>query len=102
MPARIVIVEGILIYLSEELRRVYDLKVFIDVEPDLRLIRRIVRDCEERGRDMTSVIAQYLSTVKPMHDKYVQSQASMSDIVLSDDSIARQQSKIEDRLRHLL
>lgn len=71
-PRRIVIVEGILVLADPELRSLFDLKVFVDTDPDVRILRRLVRDVQERGRSLDSVHKQYLSTVKPMHEAFVE------------------------------
>ena len=66
-PSRVIIVEGILIFASEELRNLMDIRIFVDTDADVRILRRIRRDVRERGRSLESVINQYLDTVKPMH-----------------------------------
>ena len=71
-PARVVIVEGILIFENRELCDLMDIKVFVDADADVRILRRIVRDVRDRGRSLESVVNQYLNTVKPMHEKYVE------------------------------
>ena len=70
-PSKVVIVDGILIFENEELRNIMDIKVFVDTDADVRLARRILRDVRERGRSMESVISQYTTTVKPMHEQFV-------------------------------
>lgn len=81
-PRDILIVEGILILAIDEVRELLDIKVFIDTDDDLRFIRRLKRDITERGRDVESVIKQYLETVRPMHAAYVESSRRRADIVL--------------------
>ena len=68
-PTRVVVVEGILIYESRELCREMDIKIYVDTDADVRILRRIVRDVRDRGRSLESVIDQYLTTVKPMHEQ---------------------------------
>ena len=67
-----IIVEGILIFENKELLDLFDIKVFIDTDPDVRIIRRILRDVRERGRSLDSVVNQYLTTVKLMHEEFVE------------------------------
>lgn len=82
-PARVVVLDGILTLSSLELRKLFDLSVFVDVDDDVRFIRRLRRDIVERGRTMDSVIGQYLSTVKAMHDEHVAPQKHAADIIVS-------------------
>ena len=79
---RAVIVEGILIYTDPELRKLMDVKVFVDTDDDTRFIRRLQRDIAERGRTVESVIDQYLSTVKPMHLEFVEPSKRYADIII--------------------
>lgn len=81
-PRRAIIVEGILIYTDAALRRLMDVKVFVDTDDDTRFIRRLQRDISERGRTVQSVIDQYLSTVKPMHLEFVEPSKRYADIIL--------------------
>ena len=81
-PRRAVIVEGILIYTDAALRRLMDVKVFVDTDDDTRFIRRLQRDISERGRTVQSVIDQYLSTVKPMHLEFVEPSKRYADIII--------------------
>lgn len=81
-PADVIIVEGILIFQNEELRNLMDIKIFVDADADERLLRRILRDCGERGRSVESVAAQYRSTVKPMHEKYIEPSKKFADIIV--------------------
>jgi uridine kinase len=67
----IVVVEGILLFAVPELRELFDLRIFVDTDDDIRLLRRISRDIEDRGRDMASIEAQYLGSVRPMHLEHV-------------------------------
>lgn len=82
IPRPVILVEGILIFDSLELRELLDLKVFVDTEADTRFIRRLRRDVAERGRDMTGVIEQYEATVKPMHKQFVEPTKQFADFVL--------------------
>jgi uridine kinase len=81
-PARAMIVEGILIYTDPELRKLMDVKVFVDTDDDTRFIRRLRRDIAERGRTVESVIDQYLGTVKPMHLEFVEPSKRYADIII--------------------
>ncbi len=83
-PTPVVVVEGILVLHEAELRRRLDLKVFVDAPPDERFIRRLERDVSERGRSARSVIDQYRSTVKPMHDLYVQPTKQFADLIVPE------------------
>ncbi|MGI5888832.1 MAG: uridine kinase, partial [Oscillospiraceae bacterium] len=71
-PTGVIIVEGILIFTSKELRDLLDIKVYVDADADVRILRRLTRDIRERGRTIESVIHQYLTTVKPMHEQFVE------------------------------
>jgi uridine kinase len=81
-PRRAIIVEGILIFTDPELRRLMDVKVFVDTDDDTRFIRRLQRDISERGRTVQSVIDQYLNTVKPMHLDFVEPSKRYADIII--------------------
>lgn len=82
VPRRALIVEGILIFADAELRRLMDIKVFVDTDDDTRVIRRLERDVAERGRTMASVIEQYLTTVKPMHLEFVEPSKRYADLIV--------------------
>ncbi len=84
MPSKVVIVDGILIFENKELRDLMDIKVFVDTDADLRLSRRILRDVCERGRTMESVINQYVNTVKPMHDEFVEPSKRYADVIIPE------------------
>ena len=81
-PRVVVILEGILIFCDERLREKMDLKIFVDTDADERILRRISRDTKERGRSLDSVIDQYLTTVKPMHDAFVEPYKRYADIIV--------------------
>ena len=81
-PAKVVIVEGILIFQSKELRDLLDIKIFVETDADVRILRRALRDVEERGRSMQSVVTQYLTTVKPMHEQFVEPTRKFADIIV--------------------
>ena len=84
VPKRVIIVEGILIFADEGLRDLMDIKIFVDTDTDVRLCRRIKRDVNKRGRTLESVLTQYLTTVKPMHEKYVEPSKKYADIVVPE------------------
>ncbi|MFI3281671.1 MAG: uridine kinase [Rikenellaceae bacterium] len=84
MPSKVVIVDGILIFENEALRDLMDIKVYVDTDADLRLSRRILRDVCERGRTMESVISQYVETVKPMHDEFVEPSKRYADVIIPE------------------
>ncbi len=81
-PKPVILVDGILIFAIEELRDLFDIKVFIDADPDIRLARRLQRDILERGRSPQSVIDQYLKTVRPMHRQFVEPAKRYADIII--------------------
>ncbi|MFY9494021.1 MAG: uridine kinase [Limnochordia bacterium] len=83
-PVPIVIVEGILVLANPELRRLFDLKIFVDNDPDVRVLRRLIRDVKERGRTLDSVQTQYLKTVKPMHEAYVEPSKKYADLIVPE------------------
>jgi uridine kinase len=81
-PHPVILVEGILIFAEPELRPLFDVKIFVDTEDDIRFIRRLLRDISERGRDLQSVVDQWLATVKPMHDEFVEPSKRWADIII--------------------
>lgn len=83
-PAKVIVVEGILIFKNKELLDLFDIKVFIDTDADVRIIRRIMRDVQERGRTLQSVVNQYLTTVKLMHEQFVEPSKKNADIIVPE------------------
>lgn len=83
-PARVIIIDGILILEHKELRNLMDVKIFVDTDDDVRLARRLVRDVQERGRDMHSVLKQYFSTVKPMHRDFIEPSKRYAHIIIPE------------------
>ena len=83
-PAPVIIVEGILIFASQELCDLMDIKVFVDTDADVRILRRIVRDVKSRGRTLDSVVSQYLTTVKPMHEQFVEPSKRKADLIIPE------------------
>ena len=105
-PTKVVIVEGILIFENQALRDLMDIKIFVDTDADVRILRRIMRDVKERGRSLDSVVNQYLTTVKPMHEQFVEPSKRYADIVVLEGGhnlvaldmiIQRVKSHVEDR-----
>ena len=84
-PTKIIVIEGILALENKELLNLMDIKVFVDAEPDVRLIRLIKRDIKERELNVEYIIGKYMSTLKPMHDKYIQPSKNNADIIISED-----------------
>lgn len=83
-PARVIVFEGILALYDEALRDLFDLKVFVDTDADVRLIRRINRDLVERGRTAESVMTQYMATVRPSHQQFIEPSKRHADVILPD------------------
>jgi uridine kinase len=81
-PRDVILVDGILLFAEERLREMFDLRIFVDTEADVRFIRRLRRDLEERGRSLESVIEQYLKTVRPMHFEFVEPTKRYADVIL--------------------
>jgi len=106
-PKPVILVEGILIFTEKTLRGLFDMKIFVDTDADIRFIRRLLRDIEERGRTIQSVVDQYLSTVRPMHLEFVEPSKRYADIIVpegglnvvaSDMVIARLQSLLQGEI----
>ena len=83
---KVIIVEGVLVFTDSELRELFDLKIFTDTDDDIRFIRRLQRDIKERGRNMESVIEQYMETVQTMHNQFVEKNKRYADFVISGNS----------------
>lgn|SRR3989338_8774867 len=86
-PQPVVVVEGILIFADARLRTLFDVKIFVDTDPDLRFIRRLQRDIAERGRTAESVIQQYLDTVRPMHLEFVEPTKRYADVIIPEGGL---------------
>ncbi len=86
-PRRVILVEGILIYADERLRPLFDVKIFVDTDSDIRFIRRLQRDISERGRTTDTVINQYLKTVRPMHMDFVEPSKRYADIIIPEGGL---------------
>jgi uridine kinase len=83
-PRKVIIVEGILVLGEVELRKRIDIKLFVDTPPDIRFMRRLVRDIHSRGRTMESVIEQYMTTVRPMHEEFVEPSKRYADLIIPE------------------
>ena len=84
-PKKVLIIEGILIYTNKEVRDMIDIKVFVHAESDERLIRRLKRDMQERGRDLDEVLERYQNTLKPMHQEFIEPTKNYADIIIPND-----------------
>lgn len=83
-PNKVILVEGILIFENKALRDLMDIKIFVDTDADVRILRRILRDVKERGRTLESVMEQYLTTVKPMHEQFVEPSKRYADLIVPE------------------
>lgn len=102
-PQPIILVEGILIFSDRDLRDLFDIKIYVDTDADIRFIRRLRRDISERGRTANSVIEQYLSTVRPMHLKFVEPSKRYADVIIPEGGFNWVAiDMITDRLRSML
>jgi uridine kinase len=102
-PRKVVIVEGILVLAEPELRRRIDIKLFVDTPADIRFLRRLTRDIETRGRSLSSVVQQYLTTVRPMHEEFVEPSKRYADLIIpegGENQVAL--DAIISRVEHLL
>lgn len=86
-PHGVVLVEGILIFAEPELRKMFDVKIFVDTDADIRFIRRLQRDIIERGRTMQTVVQQYLETVRPMHMEFVEPSKRYADVIIPEGGL---------------
>ena len=82
-PSKIFLIEGILVFSDEQLRDLFDIKIFVEADADERILRRVVRDVKERGRDVDNIMEQYLTTVKPMHALFVEPTKTTADIIIN-------------------
>ncbi|WP_077610901.1 uridine kinase [Clostridium sp. Marseille-P2415] len=82
-PKKVILVEGILVFADARLRNMFDIKIFVEADADERILRRVIRDVKERGRDIEGVVEQYLTTVKPMHYLYVEPTKSLADVIIN-------------------
>ncbi|AOW21714.1 uridine kinase [Urechidicola croceus] len=84
-PKKVIIVEGILIFNNQKLRDLCDIKIFVHADADERLIRRVKRDIQERGRDINEVLSRYQDTLKPMHEQFIEPTKNFADIIIPND-----------------
>ena len=84
VPKKVIVLYGILIFENKELRDMMDIKIFVDTDADIRFIRRLLRDVEQRGRTLNSVVSQYCTTVKPMHEQFVEPSKKFADIIVPE------------------
>ena len=102
-PAPIILVDGILIFTKRRLRELMDIKVYVDTDADVRFIRRLQRDIEERGRSLQSVVNQYLGTVRPMHIKFVEPSKRFADVIIPNGGLNKvAMEMVVSQLRALL
>ncbi len=102
-PRRVIILEGILIFENPELAELMDIKVFVDTDADIRLTRRLMRDIHERGRNLDSVISQYLNTVKPMHEAFIEPSKKNADVIIPEGGMNNVAfSMLEDRIKSII
>ena len=87
LPTEVLIIDGILILADEYLRSLMDIKIYVDTPDDIRILRRILRDVNERGRTLDSVINQYLTTVRPMHELYVAPSRKYADVIIPEGGL---------------
>ncbi|WP_309122206.1 uridine kinase [Paenibacillus sp.] len=83
-PNKIAIIEGLHVLYDEKLRQLLDIKVFVDTDPDVRILRRVLRDIQERGRSIQSIHDQYLNTVKPMHEAFIEPSKKYADVIIPE------------------
>jgi len=103
-PRDVILVDGILLFADPRLRRLFDIKIFVDVPDDVRFIRRLQRDVAERGRSMESVISQYLTTVRPMHLEFVEPSKRHADVIIPEGGhnvigVEMLQARVREELR---
>ena len=103
-PRDVVLVDGILLFVDARIRRLFDIKIFVDVPDDVRFIRRLQRDVAERGRSMESVVEQYLATVRPMHQEFVEPSKRHADLILPEGGhnvigVEMIQARVREELR---
>jgi uridine kinase len=103
-PRDVILVDGILLFVDPRLRRLFDIKIFVDVSDDVRFIRRMQRDIAERGRSVESIITQYLTTVRPMHLEFVEPSKRFADVIIPEGGhnvigVEMIQARVRDELR---
>ncbi|HEX2945886.1 MAG TPA: uridine kinase [Clostridia bacterium] len=102
-PKRVIILEGILIFENPQLAELMDIKVFVDTDSDIRFARRLMRDIHERGRNPDSVVNQYLNTVKPMHEAFIEPSKKRADVIIPEGGMNNVAfSMLVDRIKSIL
>ncbi|BBB33661.1 uridine kinase [Thermotomaculum hydrothermale] len=103
VPKKVIILEGIMIFVIPELRELIDIKLYVDTDADVRVLRRIVRDINERGRDLDNIIEQYLNQVKPMHEEFVEPSKRWADLIIPEGAHNREAIRfVVNRIKTLL
>jgi uridine kinase len=101
-PRKVILVEGILVLADEKLRNLLDVKIYVEADADERILRRVIRDVKERGRDIEGVVEQYLTTVKPMHYLYVEPTRAMADMVINSGMNQVAFELVRDSIRKMI
>lgn len=102
-PKPVIVIEGILIFENPKLVDLMDIKVFVDTDADIRFARRLIRDIKERGRDIDSVVDQYLNTVKPMHEAFIEPSKKRADIIIPEGGLNNvASSMLVDKINSIL
>jgi len=102
-PKRVIILEGILIFENPQLAELMDIKVFVDTDADIRFARRLMRDIHERGRNPDSVVNQYLNTVKPMHEAFIEPSKKRADVIIPEGGMNNVAfSMLVDRIKNII
>ncbi len=103
VPKKVIILEGIMIFVIPELRELIDIKLYVDTDADVRVLRRIVRDINERGRDLENIIEQYLNQVKPMHEEFVEPSKRWADLIIPEGAHNKEAIRfVVNRIKTLL
>ncbi len=101
-PASVVLIEGIMVLQNEEIRKLLDMRIYVEADADERILRRVIRDVKERGRDVEGIAKQYLTTVKPMHYLFVEPTKATADIVINSGRNDVAFDLVKTKIRHLL
>ena len=101
-PRPVVLIDGILIFTDQQLRSLMDMRIYVETDADERILRRVRRDMVERGRDLDGIIDQYLATVKPMHNAYVEPTKAYADIIINGGMNDTAYDLVENKIRSLL
>jgi uridine kinase len=101
-PKRVILLEGILVLADKQIRDLLDVKIYVEADADERILRRVIRDVKERGRDIEGVVEQYLTTVKPMHYLYVEPTRALADVVINSGMNRVAFELVRDSIRNML